>query len=438
MLTGGLGGMGGAQPLAVTMNGGVALCVEVDPERIERRLRDRLPRHGRPTRSTRRCGWRATRPPAAASRSPSACSGNAADVYPELVRRGVVPDVVTDQTSAHDTLNGYVPNGMPYEEALELRRSDPAEYERRAIASMVEHVQAMVALQKAGAAVFDYGNNIRGVADEAGYADAFDFPGFVPAYIRPLFCARQRAVPLGRALRRPGGHRAHRRARCSRPSRTTRWSPAGCAWRPAEGPLPGAAGAHLLARVRRARQGGAHLQRAGGQGRGQGADRHRPRPPRLGLGRLALPRDRGDEGRLRRHRRLAAAERDAQRGRRRLAGSPSTTAAAWASASRIHAGMVVVADGTPQMAERLERVLTTDPGTGVMRHADAGYEEAVEKAVESGLDLPMVPHAAGRADEPAARRARCTTRALRLRAARRRRAGQWRLARCRAPRASWA
>ncbi|NLG65411.1 MAG: urocanate hydratase, partial [Actinobacteria bacterium] len=185
VLTAGLGGMGGAQPLAITMNGGVALCVEVDGERIRRRLETAyLDTATDSLGEALRMGREAARREEALS---IGLQANAADVYPELVRRGVVPDVVTDQTSAHDTVNGYVPNGMGYREALELRAVDAAEYERRAIAAIVTHVKAMVALRKAGAAVFDYGNNIRGVAAAAGLAEAFSFPGFVPAYIRPLF-----------------------------------------------------------------------------------------------------------------------------------------------------------------------------------------------------------------------------------------------------------
>ncbi|HOT24345.1 MAG TPA: urocanate hydratase, partial [Thermoleophilia bacterium] len=185
-LTAGLGGMGGAQPLAITMNEGVALCVEVDPERIQRRLD-----HAYLDRSTdsldEALKWADEARAAGTPLSIGLCA-NAADIYPEMVRRGITPDLVTDQTSAHDTLNGYVPNGMTLAEALELRKRDPDEYVRRACASIAVHVQAMVALQKAGAEVFDYGNNIRGVARDQGYADAFSFPGFVPAYVRPLFC----------------------------------------------------------------------------------------------------------------------------------------------------------------------------------------------------------------------------------------------------------
>ena len=209
VLTAGLGGMGGAQPLAVTMAGGVALCVEVDPHRIQRRLETAYVDVA--ADSLDEALKLADEAMAARKPLSIALLGNAADVYPELVRRGVVPDLVTDQTSAHDVLNGYVPNGMTLDEALVLRREDPDEYVRRAVASIVVHVEAMVALQKAGAHAFDYGNNIRGVAKEAGYADAFAFPGFVPGVHPAALLPRQRAVPLGGAQRRPAGHRGHRR-----------------------------------------------------------------------------------------------------------------------------------------------------------------------------------------------------------------------------------
>ena len=309
-LTAGLGGMGGAQPLAVTMNEGVALCVEVDPKRIQRRLDHAYLDKGTDSLDEA-LKWADEARAAGTPLSIGLCA-NAADVYPELARRGVVPDLVTDQTSAHDTLNGYVPNGMSLAEALELRKADPDDYVRRACASILVHVQAMVALQKAGSEVFDYGNNIRGVAKDEGYAEAFDFPGFVPAYIRPLFCEGKgpfrwvalsgdpadiartdRAVletfPEDEALARwirMAGEKVHFQG-----------LPARICW---------------LGYGERAKMGLAfnELVRFG---RGRGADRHRPRPPRLGFRRLALSRDREHARRQRRDRRLAAAQRDAQR-----------------------------------------------------------------------------------------------------------------------------
>ncbi len=277
---------------------------------------------------------------------------------------------------------------MTLDEAVALRAADPDEYVRRAVASIVVHVEAMVALQKAGANVFDYGNNIRGVAKEAGYAEAFAFEGFVPLYMRPLFCRGNGPFRWAALSGDPADIARHRR----RPARGLPRQRDGHALAPhgrREGPLPGPALPHLLARVRRARQGRPDLQRPRAQRQGQGADRDRPRPPRLGLGREPY--------------RETESMRD---GSDAIADWPILNAllntaagASWVSfhhgggvgiGKSLHAGMVVVADGTDMMAERLRRVLTTDPGTGVMRHADAGYPEAIEKARESGIDLPMV------------------------------------------------
>jgi urocanate hydratase len=307
-LTAGLGGMGGAQPLAVTMNDGVALVVEVDEARARRRLDmgyvDRLT-------SDLDEALRWAREAAAEGRAESvALVGNAAEVEPELVRRGERFDVVTDQTSAHDALSGYVPAGVSMAAAAELRRSDPEEYVRRSVASMADHVRAMLALQAAGSITFDYGNNIRAQAQVAGVANAFDFPGFVPAFIRPLFCEGKGPFRWA-AL---SGDPRHPRHRPSNPRALPRERVAG-ALDPhgrGAGPIPGPASADLLARVRRAGAGGAGIQRAGSDGRGLGADRHRPRPPRLGVGGVAQPRDGGDARRLRRDRGLAAPQRPGQ------------------------------------------------------------------------------------------------------------------------------
>ena len=229
VVTGGMGGMGGAQPLSVTLNGGVALIVEVDRSRIERRV------------ATRYCDCiaenldEALRLCEEARREGRALSvglvGNCGDVLPEMVRRGVQVDVVTDQTSAHDPLNGYIPQGLTLSEAAELRRRDPEEYVRRATATMVVHVDAMLAMQRAGAIAFDYGNNIRRFACDAGCADAFLIPGYVPEYIRPLFCTGQGPVSLGGALGRSARHRPHRRTGARALSRRTRFSRAGSSWR---------------------------------------------------------------------------------------------------------------------------------------------------------------------------------------------------------------
>jgi urocanate hydratase len=386
VLTAGLGGMGGAQPLAVTMAGGVALCVEVDPARIARRIET-----GYLDESTNSLD-EALRRVSAAVEAGQALSvgllGNAADVVPELARRGVVPDLVTDQTSAHDTLNGYVPNGMSLEEALELRRRDPDDYVRRAVAAIVEHVQAMVALQRAGSHVFDYGNNIRGVAKEAGYSDAFAFQGFVPLYVRPLFCRGSGPFRWAALSGDPGDIAATDRAVLETfPDNTlvTRWMrmagekvhfqglPSRICW---------------LEYGERAQM---------GQVFNDLVARGAVKAP------LVIGRDHLDSGSVASPFRETEGMRD---GSDAIADWPilnallnAVSGASWVSfhhgggvgiGKSLHAGMVVVADGSDMMAERLQRVLTTDPGSGVMRHADAGYSEAIDTARESGLDLPMV------------------------------------------------
>ncbi len=386
VLTAGLGGMGGAQPLAVTMNGGVAICVEVDAERIRRRIET-----GYLDKSTTSLDEALSWAMAAAADKQAVSIGllgNAADVVPEIVRRRFIPDMVTDQTSAHDTLNGYVPNGMGHEAALELRAKDPDEYERRAVASIVEHVTAMVALQRAGAEVFDYGNNIRGVARDAGYADAFAFEGFVPLYIRPLFCRGNGPFRWVALSGDPADiARTDRAVLDTFPDNAlvTRWIkmagervrfqglPARICW---------------LEYGERAKLGMVFndLVRSG-----------EVKAP------IVIGRDHLDAGSVASPYRETESMRD---GSDAIADWPVLNAllnvaagASWVSfhhgggvgmGKSLHAGMVVVADGTEMMAERLERVLTTDSGTGVMRHADAGYPDAIAKAREAGIDLPMV------------------------------------------------
>jgi urocanate hydratase len=386
VLTAGLGGMGGAQPLAVTMAGGVALCVEVDPHRIERRLEtayvdvsaDSLDEALRLADEA----MKAKKPLSIA------LLGNAADVYPELVRRGFTPDLVTDQTSAHDTLNGYVPNGMSLDEAVALRSADPAEYVRRAVASIVVHVEAMVALQKAGAHVFDYGNNIRGVAKEAGYADAFAFEGFVPLYLRPLFCRGNGPFRWAALSGDPADIAATDAALLEAfpdNEMVTRWLKMAAEKVHFQG-LP--CRICWLEYGERAKAGQIFndLVRSG-----------KVKAP------LVIGRDHLDSGSVASPYRETESMRD---GSDAIADWPILNAlvntaagASWVSfhhgggvgiGKSLHAGMVVVADGTDMMAARLQRVLTSDPGTGVMRHADAGYPEAIEKAHESGIDLPMV------------------------------------------------
>jgi urocanate hydratase len=386
VLTAGLGGMGGAQPLAATMNEGVLIAVEVDRRRIERRLET-----GYLDRWSRRLEEAvALAREAQASGRPLSIGllGNAADVLPECVRRGIVPDMVTDQTSAHDPLNGYVPNRMPYEEALSLRASDPSRYVAEARRSMGEHVRAILDLKARGAVAFDYGNNIRAEAQKAGVADAFTFPGFVPAYIRPLFCEGKGPFRWAALSGNPADlERTDEAVLETFPENASlaRWI--------------------RLARERVRLQG--LPARICWLGYGERA--------RLGLvfnelvrrGILEAPivigRDHLDAGSVASPNRETEAMKD---GSDAVADWPILNAlvnvaagATWVSVHHgggvgmgysIHAGMVVVADGTARAAARLERVLTTDPGTGVLRHADAGYERAIQVARERGLRAPML------------------------------------------------
>jgi len=388
VLTAGLGGMGGAQPLAVTMNDGVALVVEVDRERIQRRLdKEYLDR------------WTADLDEALAmveqargKRQPLSVGllGNAADVIPEIARRGIVPDVVTDQTSAHDALNGYVPAGMPYTEALDLRRSDPARYVAESMKSMAAHMRGLLTLQKAGAIAFDYGNNLRAQAQSAGVANAFDVPGFVPEYIRPLFCEGKgpfRWVALS-----------------GDPDDIRRTDEALLAAFPDDEAL----GRWLRLAGKKVRFQGLPA-RICWLGYGERAKAGQLFNDLVARGEVKAPivigRDHLDGGSVASPYRETEGMRD---GSDAIADWPILNAllnavagASWVSVHHgggvgigysIHAGMVVVADGTPEAAPRLQRVLTTDPGTGVMRHADAGYPEAIEVARARGVRVPMLPH----------------------------------------------
>ncbi len=384
VLTAGLGGMGGAQPLAVTLNDGVALCVEVDPERIERRLKTRY-------LDTAVEGLDAALREVDAARGrgePRSVGllGNAADVYPELARRGVIPDVVTDQTAAHDLLNGYVPRGLSVAEARVLRGRDPESYLARARESVAAHVRAMLDLQRAGAVAFDYGNNIRTEAHRAGVADAYAFPGFVPAFIRPLFCEGKGPFRWVALSGDPADIAATDRALLAE----FRDDPHLVRWLRTAGERVAFQG--LPARIcwlgygARARAGAIFndLVASG-----------RVKAP------IVIGRDHLDAGSVASPYRETEAMRD---GSDAIADWPVLNAllnavagAHWVSVHHgggvgigyaLHAGMVVVADGTPATAARLQRVLTTDPGTGIVRHADAGYPEAIAAARRHGVRIP--------------------------------------------------
>jgi urocanate hydratase len=386
VLTAGLGGMGGAQPLAVTMNGGVALCLEVDESRLRRRLETRYLDEQADSLDDALRRVRA----AAADKRPLSVGvvANAAEALPELLARGEHFDVVTDQTSAHDPLNGYVPVGLSVDEAAELRRSKPEEYVDRARASMVEHCRAMVGYSRAGAEVFDYGNNLRGEAREAGLADAFDYPGFVPAYIRPLFCSGTgpfRFVALsGDPKDIAVADEALLNAFPDNPF-VQRWIP--------------------LAREKVAFQG--LPARICWLGYGERAEAGAVLNDLVASGRISAPvvigRDHLDSGSVASPYRETEAMAD---GSDAIADWPILNAllnvasgAAWVAVHHgggvgmgksIHTGAQVVADGTADAALRLERVLTNDPGTGVVRHADAGYDIAQSVARERGIDMPML------------------------------------------------
>jgi urocanate hydratase len=384
-ITAGLGGMGGAQPLAITMNGGAALVVEVDEGRARRRLDagyvDELT-HSLDEAVAMVDGWRAER----LGRS-VALVANAADVLPELVRRQWKPDLVTDQTSAHDPLNGYITNDITLDDARALRTSDPEEYVRHSKAAMADHVRAMLALQRAGAVTFDYGNNIRSAARDAGVEDAFDFPGFVPAFIRPLFCEGKGPFRLAALSGDVADIARIDRALAelfAEDAGLQRWLRLAAEKVPVQG-LP--ARICWLGYGERAKAGAA-INDLVASGELQAP--------------IVIGRDHLDAGSVASPYRETEAMRD---GSDAIADWPILNAlvntaagATWVSFHHgggvgigysLHAGMVVVADGTPEAAARLERVLTTDPGMGVIRHADAGYERALEVAEEQGIRIPM-------------------------------------------------
>jgi urocanate hydratase len=386
VLTSGLGGMGGAQPLAATMNGAAILAVEVDEARIDKRLATKY--LDRKTGSLDEALEWIDDARTKGEALSVGLLGNAADVLPSLVHRGVTPDVLTDQTSAHDMLNGYVPNGMPLNEALALRVADPRRYIELSTASAVVHVEAMLELQKRGAVSFDYGNNIRTVALDAGVTNAFDIPGFVPEYVRPLFCEGKgpfRWVALSgdpKDIARtdelvldlfPHDEHLKRWITLAREKIAFQGLPARICW---------------LGQGERARFGVALNDL-------------------VASGELSAPivigRDHLDTGSVASPFRETEGMKD---GSDAIADWALLNAmlnvasgASWVSfhhgggvgiGNSLHAGQVIVADGTPEMRERLERVLTNDPGIGVARHADAGYETAVATAAAHGIDLPML------------------------------------------------
>ena len=386
VLTSGLGGMGGAQPLAVTLNGGVALCLDVDPTRVQRRVETRYLDE---VADSLEDGVRRAREAAAAGRALSiGVVANAAEALPNLLARGEQFDVVTDQTSAHDPLNGYVPAGLSMDEAADLRRTKPAEDVDLARASMVEHCRAMVGFARAGAEVFDYGNNLRGEARDAGLTEAFDYPGFVPAYIRPLFCegiGPFRFVALsGNPQDIAVADEALLAAFPDNPY-VQRWIP--------------------MARERVAFQG--LPARICWLGYGERATAGAILNDLVASGRITAPvvigRDHLDSGSVASPYRETEAMQD---GSDAIADWPILNAllnvasgASWVAVHHgggvgmgksIHAGAQVLADGTSDGALRISRVLTNDPGTGVVRHADAGYEIAQRVAKERGVDMPML------------------------------------------------
>jgi urocanate hydratase len=386
VLTAGLGGMGGAQPLAATLNGAALLGIDVDESRIDKRLAT-----GYIDRKTRDLdeALALIREATSATRALSVgLVGNAAAVLPALVERGVTPDVLTDQTSAHDTLNGYVPNGLSVAEADALRRTEPEEYIARSTQAIVRHVRAMLEMQRRGAVTFDYGNNIRTVALDAGVKDAFAFPGFVPEYIRPLFCEGKgpfRWVALS-----------------GDPADIYRTDELVLELFPND--------AHLRRWITMARE-KVHFQglpaRICWLGQGERAKFGVALNDLVASGELSAPivigRDHLDTGSVASPFRETEAMKD---GSDAIADWAILNAllnvaggASWVSfhhgggvgiGNSLHAGQVIVADGTPEMRVRLERVLTNDPGIGVARHADAGYDIAVETAARERLQLPMI------------------------------------------------
>ena len=386
VVTAGLGGMGGAQPLSVTMNNGVCICIEIDPSRMQRRLEtkylnvatDSLDDALSMARNAQNKGEPLS----------IGLQGNAADIVPQFAKLGIVPDIITDQTSAHDELDGYVPNGMTYEEAVELRKSDPDKYIKESYRAMAEHCQGMLDLKEKGAIVFDYGNNLRGQAKKAGVENAFDFPGFVPAYIRNLFCEGKgpfRWVALSgdpediyktdeKLLNMfPEDETLSRWIKLAKEQVQFQGLPSRICW---------------LDYTQRSKFGVALNQM-------------------VASGELSAPivigRDHLDCGSVASPYRETEAMKD---GSDAVADWPllnalisTASGATWVSIHHgggvgmglaIHAGQVICVDGTPEMEKRVKAVLTNDPGMGILRHADAGYEDAIQNAKDWDVDIPMM------------------------------------------------
>ena len=386
VVTAGLGGMGGAQPLSVTMNNGVIICIEIDPSRIQRRLETKYL-----NMSTESLNDALSLARDAQNNGKPLSIGlkaNAADIVPQMAELGVVPDIVTDQTSAHDELDGYIPNGMTYQEALDLRKSDPDRYIKESYRAMAEHCRGILDLKAQGAIAFDYGNNLRGQALKAGVKNAFDFPGFVPAYVRDLFCEGKgpfRWVALSgdpediyktddKVLEMfPDDQTLTRWIKMAREQVQFQGLPSRICW---------------LGYTQRAKFGVALNQM-------------------VASGELSAPivigRDHLDCGSVASPFRETEDMKD---GSDAVADWPllnaltsTASGTTWVSIHHgggvgmglaLHAGQVICVDGTPEMEKRVERVLTNDPGTGILRHADAGYEDAIDNAKDWDVDIPML------------------------------------------------
>jgi len=385
VVSAGLGGMGGAQPLAVSMNGGVMICVEVDPHRIQRRLETAYLDRKVDTLDQ---AVAMAREAAARKLPPSiGLPGNAAEILPGMVRRGFIPDVVTDQTSAHDELGGYVPDGMCLEAALELRRSDPARYSDLALDAMARHCTALLEMKARGAVAFDYGNNLRGQALRKGVKNAFDYPGFVPAYIRPLFCEGEGPFRWAALSGDPRDIEATDEALIRafpEKKRMVRWLE-----------LAGSRVRHMGLPARICWLGYGERDKAGKLFNDMVKDGRIKAP-------VVIGRDHLDAGSVASPNRETEAMRD---GSDAVADWPLlnlmvnvASGASWASFHHsggvgigysLHAGQVTVADGTPEGELRMTTVLRNDPATGIMRHVDAGYELAAKAAAARGVKIPM-------------------------------------------------